>query len=202
MKCRFYLNTTNNMTQEIAEYVPLLNHDDYVIMNQYPFTIRKKGNYKKVKDGFHKSTGYIRVYLENNHSYQKHRLIAQQFIPNPDNLPSVDHINHDRTDNHLENLRWVSNSENQRNKSSHMGITYDYVDNIPDDSIVVNDYGDHEFENYYYYNDVFYFYNGVQYRKLHINEFKNGSKFVYMIDTDGKCVSVCYNKFKKIYNFD
>ena len=44
-----------------------------------------------------------------------HRLIAEYFIPNPDNLPVVDHINRIRDDNRLENLRWVSHSDNQLN---------------------------------------------------------------------------------------
>ena len=35
-----------------------------------------------------------------------YRLIAKQFIPNPDDYPEVIHINHNRKDNHLENLAW------------------------------------------------------------------------------------------------
>ena len=45
-----------------------------------------------------------------------HRLVALAFIPNPDNLPEVDHINGDRQDNRVENLRWVTGSANTRNR--------------------------------------------------------------------------------------
>lgn len=44
-----------------------------------------------------------------------HRLIAKAFIPNPKNKPCIDHINTIRTDNRIENLRWVSHKENSNN---------------------------------------------------------------------------------------
>lgn len=42
------------------------------------------------------------------------RLIAIAFIPNPDNLSEVDHINFDRTDYSINNLRWISHAKNVR----------------------------------------------------------------------------------------
>jgi len=45
-----------------------------------------------------------------------HRLLAIHYIPNPENKPQVDHINRNKQDNRLENLRWVDGSENQLNK--------------------------------------------------------------------------------------
>lgn len=44
-----------------------------------------------------------------------HILVAQAFIPNPENKPEVDHINCVRDDNRVENLRWATRSENCRN---------------------------------------------------------------------------------------
>ena len=43
-----------------------------------------------------------------------HRLVAEAFLPNPDNLPYVHHIDGDRLNNRLENLRWVSEAENSQ----------------------------------------------------------------------------------------
>ena len=43
-----------------------------------------------------------------------HRLIASAFIPNPDNLPTVNHIDGDTSNNSVDNLEWVSYSENMR----------------------------------------------------------------------------------------
>lgn len=47
-----------------------------------------------------------------------HKLVAIAFIPNPNNLPCIDHINTDRYDNRIENLRWCSFSQNNLNPKS------------------------------------------------------------------------------------
>lgn len=58
------------------------------------------------------TTGYLRVSLgRNNHRYV-HRLVAAAFLPNPDGLLQVDHIDGDRTNNQVGNLRWVTARQN------------------------------------------------------------------------------------------
>lgn len=58
------------------------------------------------------TTGYMRVSLgRNNHRYV-HRLVAEAFLPNPNAFPQVDHIDGDRKNNRLDNLRWVSVRQN------------------------------------------------------------------------------------------
>ena len=74
---------------------------------------------------------------------------------------------------------------------------YEYVDTIPDDAMKVDTYGKHRFDNYYFYDNVFYFYTGINYRKLHINDNKWGNKWVCLISEEGINVSVMYSKFKK-----
>jgi hypothetical protein len=75
---------------------------------------------KEVKPWVDKTTGYYRTSLSNNtkvKSYRVHRLIALAYIPNPDNKPHIDHINRIKTDNRIENLRWVTHIENMQNLS-------------------------------------------------------------------------------------
>lgn len=49
-------------------------------------------------------------------TYSVHRLVALAFIPNPENLPEVDHIDRNTRNNCVSNLRWVSKCENQANR--------------------------------------------------------------------------------------
>lgn len=198
------VNETANETvnDDEAEFEPLKDFEqDYLIQKEFPFVIKKKSNNRVLKES-DRGNGYIQVNL-NGRPYQKHVIVAKQFLENddPEHKTQVDHINHNRADNRLENLRFVSHSTNQRNRTSYNGIENEYVDDISDEAIVVEEYNGHQFNDYYFYENIFYFFNGIQYRKLHINTDKrNGSLFVYMRDVDGKQVNVFYTKFKKIHD--
>lgn len=59
--------------------------------------------------------GYERVCLfkmDRERRYRVHRLVAMAFIPNPDNLPQVNHIDGNKRNNHVSNLEWVTNEAN------------------------------------------------------------------------------------------
>lgn len=59
--------------------------------------------------------GYLIYRYQSNNKrirHKVHRLVAQKFIPNPENKPIVDHINSDKQNNHISNLRWATHSEN------------------------------------------------------------------------------------------
>lgn len=99
--------------------------------------IRKNGKPLTIKEQILKpfldSRGYYFVSLAKNKQpkyYRIHRLIAEAFIPNPNNKPEIDHINTNKTDNTVwlnedgsvnyekTNLRWVSHKENMNNQTT------------------------------------------------------------------------------------
>lgn len=70
--------------------------------------------------------GYQRIVLMKEaikKRYMCHRLVAQEFVPNPDNKPYVNHINGNKADNRAENLEWVTQSENELHSHSVLGNT-------------------------------------------------------------------------------
>ena len=88
--------------------------NDYEIWSEAPYMIKNKKNGKIIKEYVH-NNGYVRCKL-NGKNYQKHRLIANQFIPNPDNLPQVNHIDGNKSNNIVTNLEWCTEKENQKHR--------------------------------------------------------------------------------------
>lgn len=69
----------------------------------------------KILSLFANHKGYLQVYLTKNgekKGFLVHRLVAKTFIPNPQNLPQVNHKDEDKTNNKVENLEWCTNDYN------------------------------------------------------------------------------------------
>lgn len=83
----------------------------------------------RIKKQFVNNMGYSVVSLSKgriNTTCLVHRLLGLTFIPNPENKPEIDHKDRDKTNNSISNLRWVTGSENKRNRTTDnwpIGIT-------------------------------------------------------------------------------
>jgi hypothetical protein len=129
---KYFIQLFNDKNRRVVNlddvYQSMFEYDlkDGGEIKNYPrYLIFENGDiYNKYRMRYMKQTktpeGYFTIQLtneENKQSVLVHRLIAECFIPNPDNKPFVDHINRKRDDNRVNNLRWVSQSENSRNTS-------------------------------------------------------------------------------------
>lgn len=94
------------------------------------YQVSNVGQVKSVKSGKilkpdKRKNGYLQIDLCKEGKKKKfliHRLVAAAFLPNEDELPQVDHINNDKTDNRVCNLQWISHVENNRKKETGIGI--------------------------------------------------------------------------------
>ena len=74
---------------------------------------------EKILKGFLSNRGYHRVSFYKDgvrKDYSVHRLVAEAFIPNTDNKPCIDHIDTNKLNNKVDNLRWCTNKENNWNE--------------------------------------------------------------------------------------
>ena len=77
-----------------------------------------KGKERIMKQNF-SDKGYLKISLKKNRkikTFKTHRLVGIAFIPNVENKPEIDHINTIKTDNRVENLRFVTRKENNNNE--------------------------------------------------------------------------------------
>jgi hypothetical protein len=87
-------------------------------------------------------SGYLFVSLHSKgnpkHKGRIHRLLAIQYIPNPDDLPEVDHIDRNKQNNDLSNLRWVTHSENMLNRKDSLHLKT--AEQIEDRTLKIREY--------------------------------------------------------------
>lgn len=108
----------NEEWREIKEF------KDYYVSNYgrvANFNYRNTGKRILMKT-FTTKAGYYQIALVNKNGKRIkryiHRLIAEAFIPNPQNKPEIDHIDTNRVNNSIDNLRWVTKIENLNNPNT------------------------------------------------------------------------------------
>ncbi len=97
-------------------------YEDYLVTDTGLVYSLKSQRYLKPRK---QNNGYLIVCLGKNGRFKNftiHRLVANAFIMNPVNKEQVDHINRNRTDNRVDNLRWVNKKEQCINKKSNICV--------------------------------------------------------------------------------
>ena len=122
-------------------------------INDYPnYYISNFGNIKR-KERFRQlitdKSGYKVIQLFNDgisKIYKIHRLVGEAFIENPENKPFIDHIDLDKANNNVYNLRWVTciesqqhrNKTNKKTSSIHKGVSFSKTENVWKAQISIN----------------------------------------------------------------
>ena len=95
----------------------------YKVINDFPnYEVSTYGNIRSknciLKPIIKRGYVIVQLYYENKRKfYSVSRLVAQAFIPNPENKPKVDHKDRNKLNNNINNLRWVTSSENNINRN-------------------------------------------------------------------------------------
>lgn len=194
---------TMSETDSEIQFETLKVDNDYEIaVNHYPYIIRKKSNQRILKQ-CDNGKGYLYVTLNKKH-YYIHRIVAEQWIKNDDPLhkTEIDHCDHDKCNNKLNNLRWITPTDNCKNRTSCNNIVYEYVDELSEEAFFVDMYNEHDFDDLLFdpKTNCFYIYTGVAYKELYYHKSKNGTLSIQVYDIDHVKASISLNKFKRYFN--
>ena len=122
---------TTTSTSTVAQFNYFLTpSEQWKTIDEFPaYSVSDQGRIKsnktdKVMSLQDQNKGYVVVNLINEYGLKRvlvHRIVAKAFHPNPDNLPQVNHLNTDKTDNRAINVEWTTQSDNIKHAFS-MGL--------------------------------------------------------------------------------
>ena len=109
----------------MEEWKPIVSHPNYSISNLG--NVLNTSTNRKMMGGCRNGYKFVNVWSNNTQkTYKIHRLVAEHFLDNFDPNLDIDHIDRNKQNNNVSNLRCVSRSDNLRNKSKRTGCSSKY----------------------------------------------------------------------------
>ena len=102
------------MNEELRRYKFNGNDTDYFVSRTGDIYSNKRSRMEKMSQT-KTARGYVKVRLSMDgkvYNRNIHRMVAETFIPNPDNKPEVNHIDGNKKNNNVTNLEWTTRKEN------------------------------------------------------------------------------------------
>ncbi|CAL6037938.1 NUMOD4_motif protein [Hexamita inflata] len=184
------------------QFKQIEGYDNYIVF--------ENGNVQNINSGkilkpFTNSKGYLYIQLSENNIQKKylvHILVSSAFLGNKPENYQTDHIDRNKLNNHYTNLRYVSQSDNMKNRNSYNNIEVVYQDEIPEHCVEMMFYNERELENIFIDPKTIdlYQFNGVQYRKQYLFH-QGGNCYYYNVrDKENNRIKINLNVLKKLLN--
>ena len=179
--------------------------DDYEIEVEEPHRIRRIGSDRFVSTFVDVRSGYCKIKL-NGRNHQLHRILARHFIPNPDDLQEIDHIDRNPSNNAIENLRWISRRDNLRNRGQYRVRRYEYLNAAPNDITEIRtfngvDYDENKYFFCYELDRVVKRFNDHRWQLLAQTP-HNGYLIINMCDTNGRRHNIYMHKLIEHFRYE
>ena len=127
MTCtEFYADSDSDEEDDPVRFAFVRGYDKKYIIGSDGNVTSLKRKQPKVLTGVPNTKGYLKVNLYHNGKKKTtdiHKLVANHFIPNPDNKPEIDHRDVNQLNNDVHNLRWVTSAENNQNRGMYSNNT-------------------------------------------------------------------------------
>lgn len=184
-----------------STWVTLNKFPRYEISKTIPYVVREKVLKRIIPQSIN-NVGYYQLSL-NGQNQLLHRIIAEQFIPKSDGLDEINHKNHNKLDNRIENLEWISHSDNLSNRKAYKKQKSEMIDEIGNKCIQIKNFDLQKLDRYFFDKENQKIYlkrsNGKGYRLL--KPTWNGSmNIVSLMTTDGRTITRSYSKLMRYLN--